>query len=1212
MAASEPIAATPKAFISYSWDDDAHKEWVRQLAIRLRKDGVDVTLDRWHAAPGDQIPLFMERAVRENDFVIAVCTPKFKERSDKRGGGVGYEGDIMTAYAFTDKDKKKFIPVLRREKWTEAAPTWLLGRAYIDLSGDPYSESEYGELLRTLHGEREEAPPIGPPPVFGNEKRLIEGLFFVPFPRNPDFVGRAEDLEKLHTVLGKLETVGIRPAGLTGMGGIGKTQLAVEYVYRYRGSYPDGVFWVNAAEPLAQGLAQIACRIRPEVQDSQHDEQLRTAFNELHQRKGSLLVLDNLGDPAKLIATIIEGRSIEGLRCRILFTTRERELGRFHPVELSVLPEDPALALLLWHPRRHSIRDNPSHRERAEARAICRLLGFLPLALELAGAFLGENDEMPLADYRARLEREGCITTIEAELENLSRVNFQPTHDAAIEATLTSQWDLLKKPGDKTARFVFQVAGQFGEAAGIPELSLWLLAGVSRAALSGHKSPLRRSLKRLQDVRLVEELREDRVRLHPLVREFAQRLTPPAETEEFRHACARRVVRSFENFASLEEALRSGGISWLERCLETAAEFSAGTDGLRDELLVWLRLFRREGHNLCASQFEGEPHWFAERVMFRAVTLGETALAARAERRLRELGDPALVLRWRTLRESPALERFLAGHQGSVNSVAVSPDGRRIVSGSSDNTVAVWDLETGSRLLTLAGHQDRVYSVAVSPDGRRIVSGSDDQTAAVWDLETGARLHTLSGHEGPVSSVAVSPDGRRIVSGSWDKTAAVWDLETGSRLLTLAGHQDGVTSVAVSSDGRRIVSGSSDNTLAVWGLETGSRRHTLAGHQGWVSSVAVSPDGRRIVSGSADDTVAVWDLQTGTRLLTLSGHQGGVTSVAVSPDGRRIVSGSGDTVAVWDLQTGARRHTLAGHQHYVNSVAVSPDGRRIVSGSYDKTVGVWDLQTGARRHALSGHQGEVNSVAVSPDGRRIVSGSADDTVAVWDLESGTRRHTLAGHQGWVNPVAVSPDGRRIVSRSRGKTAAVWDMKSGRRLLTLAGQQGWVNSVAVSSDGRRIVSGSDDHTVSVWDLETGNRLRTLHGHQGQVNSVAVSPDGRCIVSGSWDNTVAVWDLESGERLRTLAGHQGQVNSVAVSPDGRRIVSGSLDNTVAVWDLETGSRLHTLSGHDDSVNSVAVSPDGRRVVSGSRDETVAVWDLETGSRLTTLTHVWGGAT
>jgi TIR domain len=182
MAMLESDRAVPKAFISYSWDDGAHKEWVKQLATRLRADGIDVTLDRWHAALGDQIPAFMERAVRENDFVIAICTPRFKQKADGRGGGVGYEGDIMTAFAFASGAEKKFIPALRRGTWVEAAPTWLLGRAKIDLSGDPYSESEYEELLRTLHGEREVAPPIGERPTFGTTKMWQAGQSPAPVP----------------------------------------------------------------------------------------------------------------------------------------------------------------------------------------------------------------------------------------------------------------------------------------------------------------------------------------------------------------------------------------------------------------------------------------------------------------------------------------------------------------------------------------------------------------------------------------------------------------------------------------------------------------------------------------------------------------------------------------------------------------------------------------------------------------------------------------------------------------------------------------------------------------------------------------------------------------------------------------------------------------------------------------------------------------------
>lgn len=153
----------PKVFISYSWDDEPHKNWVKDLAARLRNEGIDVNLDRWEVTPGAQLPEYMERSVRDNDFVLIVCTPQYKSRSDKRTGGVGYEGDIMTAEAFIQGNHQKFIPLLRKGEWRDAAPSWLLGKAYFDFRADPYSEDNYQELYTYLFDEREKAPPLGKP-----------------------------------------------------------------------------------------------------------------------------------------------------------------------------------------------------------------------------------------------------------------------------------------------------------------------------------------------------------------------------------------------------------------------------------------------------------------------------------------------------------------------------------------------------------------------------------------------------------------------------------------------------------------------------------------------------------------------------------------------------------------------------------------------------------------------------------------------------------------------------------------------------------------------------------------------------------------------------------------------------------------------------------------------------------------------------------------
>jgi hypothetical protein len=268
--------------------------------------------------------------------------------------------------------------------------------------------------------------------------------------------------------------------------------------------------------------------------------------------------------------------------------------------------------------------------------------------------------------------------------------------------------------------------------------------------------------------------------------------------------------------------------------------------------------------------------------------------------------------------------RTLLGHTDEVNSVAYRPDGRRIISGSCDSTIRIWDAESGRELQTLTGYTGTVWAVAYSPNGCRIASGSnyrheDDfqpYTFLIWDAETGRLLQDLTGQGQPheVHSVAYSPDGRRIASGSFDDTIIkIWDAESGRLLQTLTGHTDEVQCVEYSPDGRRIASGSFDGIIRIWDAETGRQLRTLMGHTDIVHSVAYSPDGRRIASGSGfhsydeeklpDDTVRIWDAETGLLLQILKGHTDNVYSVAYRPDGRRIVSGSVDnTIKIWGAE----------------------------------------------------------------------------------------------------------------------------------------------------------------------------------------------------------------------------------------------------------------------------------------------------------------------
>ncbi len=496
-----------------------------------------------------------------------------------------------------------------------------------------------------------------------------------------------------------------------------------------------------------------------------------------------------------------------------------------------------------------------------------------------------------------------------------------------------------------------------------------------------------------------------------------------------------------------------------------------------------------------------------------------------------------------------ALRQRFRGQGDWVTSVAISPDGRRLASGSSDHTVWLWDLETGTQLLCLNGHSDAVTSVSFASDGLRLASGSRDKTVRLWELETGSELFCLKTHTDWVNSVAFRPDGQCLASGSRDKTVRVWDLETRSEMHCLRGHTDGVNSVSFTPDGCGLVSGSWDNTILIWNLQTATPLHCLQGHQGGVNSVSVAEDGRRLASGSKDKTVRIWDIQTGTELLCLKRHDDGVNSVSFTPDGRRLASGSFDkTVRLWDPETGTQLLCLRGHNAKVNSVSFSPDGRRLASGSSDKSVAIWDLERGSELRSLKGHDDKVTGVSFAPDGLRLASGSYDKTVRVWDLGTGTELFCLKGHDGGVRSVLFAPNGR-LISGAEDGTVRIWEAEKGTQLHCLEGHTNTVNSISAAPDGCRLASASSDGTVRIWNLETGAELLCLKGHEDGVKSASFSPDGRCLASASWDGTVRHWSMDSGECLKISRDRTDLTAFVSSPPTSRwRAVTQALETVI----------------------------------------------------------------
>jgi WD40 repeat protein len=1022
-----------------------------------------------------------------------------------------------------------------------------------------------------------------------------ESTFTVPFPRNPDLVGREEDLEKLHASLTGHPPGEARPCGLIGMGGIGKTQLAVEYAYRHRKAFPGGVFWINAAGPLVEGFASLGCTLRAGLQGGTRDEQVRAAYEELARRPRVLLILDNLREPALLNQAVAPGCIPAALPCAILFSTRRRDLGRCAAMEVAALPEDPALRLLLRYPERRPILDR-LHPEHGEARAICQMLGRLPLALEVAGAFLGEWTEIPLAEYRQRLESEGVLATLDDEAAELPPAHLPAIHEAAVAATLNTQWDALQ---DEAARMLLMVAGQFPEAAIIPSARLGLLAGVPTDDRPGHPSPLARALKRLENACLAEVLLNGRFRLHPLFREFAHAKLPREQASEFRRRCAENFARAYCRYPVLEEHATRRGVDAVQEDLITAAALCPDDRDPRPRLESLLRLVQRESHLLRDPGWARGPVFLAQQVHNRAVVVGLDEVRRGALQRIAELGQLHALLLWRASRESPALIRTLTGHRGPVTSVQFTPDGRQALSGSGDHTLGLWDLQTGRELMTFVGHQGAIEEAVITPDGRHVVSASADWTLKVWERESGRERLTLTGHKGSVTAVAVTPDSEFAVSGSTDGSVRVWDLRVGNQRLFL-GHLGAVTSVAVSPDGRLAVSGSADATVRVWELQGGRRQRimVLSGHEREVTSVAVTPDGRQLVSISYDKTLRTWDLASGLERECLSGEAGWMAAIEILPDGRSFLATSRGQLRRHDLATGRELQGFVGHSGRVNAVAASPDARHALSGADDLTLKLWELQLRPDRGEASGHQGRVSCVAVNPGAACALSASIDGTIKAWDLADGRPRGTIASLDSPVTALAVTARGHVVAGTTHGALKR-FHGETGEELRSFQCLEGSILALAVTPDATRVVTGSARFAVSVWDLEAGSQLDCMMGHADRVTAVAVTPDGRHALSASDDRSLFLWDLERGRELLILRGHAARVNSVAITPDGSRAISGSSDCTLRLWDLVTGGSLETLRGHAGRVNSVTLSGDGRQAFSTSEDCTVRVWDVEAGA-------------
>jgi WD40 repeat protein len=546
----------------------------------------------------------------------------------------------------------------------------------------------------------------------------------------------------------------------------------------------------------------------------------------------------------------------------------------------------------------------------------------------------------------------------------------------------------------------------------------------------------------------------------------------------------------------------------------------------------------------------------------------------------------------------PAQLVIQTGHSLPVVSVALSHDGNLLATGSRDGTSILWETSTGHKLREIKAEPLGVSAVALSPDGRRLLTGGAG-TAKLWDTENGTLLRKFGVPGEFLRSVLFSPDGKSALTAGDDGAAKLWDLATGRRLRLFGDAPARLAAAAFSRDGRRLATAAEGADIWIWDVETGALSQQLVGGGPW-SALAFSPDGRSVVAGSAN-SLSVWDVETGKTRLTFKSSSG--RAVAALPGGRLLIScGGSNTARLWDATSGDSVRALIGHLDAVGAMAVSDDGRFVVTGSDDHTARRWDAATGRSERVFGGAALPVLFAAVSNDGRRLALVDPQKA-SLWDLDQGVPVSRSTGDWQTYSHFTPSRDGRYLASIKEQDSVDLRDLQDGKDL----GSSNWgrlkAHALALDPAARFLVSAFEDD-LQASALPDGSEHPMLGGHKERAGWLAVGFEGRRLVTRGGDGAVAIWDLDSGRRVARFKLETSSLPDLLLSRDGRYLAAGAAARSgrsryaLSIRNLDDGEEMKTWET-DQTISMLSFGPAGDTLLVLSEGGAWE-WDLLTGRK------------
>jgi WD40 repeat protein/serine/threonine protein kinase len=606
-----------------------------------------------------------------------------------------------------------------------------------------------------------------------------------------------------------------------------------------------------------------------------------------------------------------------------------------------------------------------------------------------------------------------------------------------------------------------------------------------------------------------------------------------------------------------------------------------------------------------------------------------------------------------TCRYIPRIKTCISHSTGK--NISFSPDGKWLLScRDSGDTAQVSTTVDGLPIGEPLRHGGWISSVAFSPDGKTVLTGSIDKTARLWRASDGSPITPPMVHKGAVLAAAFSPDGKTVLTGSGDHAARLWDAATGLPVGQAIEHRGEVLFAAFSPDGKSLLTGIDMEVVDSGGRPTGERFKLSRAKDGslvrllpaeYINGVAFAPDGRTVLTGARDGTVQLWNTTDGARVGDPKKVPGRAPSVAFSPHGESYLTANENVAQLWSASDGHVIHKMTFNRHTIIwCVAFSPDGETIATATNTGELALWSTKDG---HEISydpyAHHNSVEAMAFSHDSRFLITGSIDKTAKIWATSRGTLAETPLSHADSVRAVAFGPETwQRFLTVSADGAARLWSIEPGGdsafQIMShnddLYKSEQEFGFAAFSPDGKTVLTSADYKSalarlrmevdramaraggpvissVRVWNATDGRPVGRPLVHQDPVNFSAFSPDGKTILTGvasdasSRDgnrilerraSTIRLWRVSDGSPIGVTIKEPGEVFFGAYSPDGRTIltVSGA---AARLWKASDGSPIGAPIGNGGFV-AAAISPDWKTVLTGGDDKTARLWGVADG--------------